>query len=363
MDKIRDVWTGDLDTLLDTLLRLTTTNDSSQEQELQQNKKDHQDEEQEQNTPQAEVKNEEEDTDKPINPTDNGQTEDSHGGNESTAQTDSTTNMEEDGDNGTQGGQDSAGDETEYEDQDYADDDSADDDSVGEINAEGFEAMDSDAEKLRQAKYVAKYFKLLLENLGSEVVFEVPGTDRLDMRAVIKRAVTKAPLWHCYKDEIKNQVLVLIDNSGSMDHSYLLMEVAYETASRMQNVQAFYMPNGQFDYTTSDKEKQQIEQAMAATQVVLYIGDFDGADLPIELAYAGKEVLWVCPEMARYEHIEDHDWVSYTQADLAKLQAGQRLWIYWVDGVKPIDQEYVQAFKDAMLRRRTKRVATFSDDI
>lgn len=343
MDKIRDVWTGDLDSLL----RLI-------QQEL--NKKDHQQDEAQE--PQAEVKNEEEDTDKPINPTDNGQTEDSHGGNESTAQTDSTTNME-DGDNGTQGdGTDEAElEEAEYEDQDYAD--SINDGSAGEINAEGFEAMDSDAEKLRQAKYVAKYFKQLLENLGSEVVFEVPGTDRLDMRAIIKRAVTKAPLWHCYKDEIKNQVVVLIDNSGSMDHSYLLMEAAYETASRIQNVQAFYMPNGQFDYKISDKEKRQIEQAMAAAQVVLYIGDFDGADLPIELAYAGKEVIWVCPEMARYEHIEDHDWVSYTQADLAKLQASQRLWIYWVDGVKPIYQEYVQAFKDAMLRRRTKRVATF----
>jgi len=341
MDKIKDVWTGDLDALL----RLSQELQQFQ-QEPQQNKQ--QDEAQEQNKPQAEVKNEEEDTDKPINPTDNGQTEDSHGGNESTAQTDSTTNME-DGDNGTQGGKDRAGDETdeseleeaEYEDQDY---------SVEEINAEGFEAMDSDAEKLRQAKYVAKYFKQLLENLGSEVVFEVPGTDQLDMRAVIKRVVTKAPLWHCYKNEIKNQVLVLIDNSGSMDHSYLLMKAAYETASRMQNVQAFYMPNGQFDYRISDKEKRQIEQAMAAAQVVLYIGDFDGANLPIELAYAGKEVLWVCPEMARYERIEDHDWVSYTQADLAKLQASQRLWIYWVDGVKPIDQEYVQAFKDAMLR-------------
>lgn len=312
-----------------------------------------QQEQQDRNLPQAEVKNQEDNADKPINPTENGQTEDSHGGNESTAQTDSTTNMEEDGDNGTQGGGGEDGDTQGYS----SPEDESGDYSGDDPNNYGYYTPEVDQEQLRQAKYVAKFFRQLLENLGSEIVFEVPGTERLDTRALVRRALTKEPLWKCYKDEIKNQVVVLIDNSGSMSHSNILMQVAFETASRMQNVKAFYMPNGQPDFLATDEEIKKLNEAINEAQVVLYIGDFDGANLPIELAYEGKKVLWVCPEMSRYENIEDHDWVYYTQKDIAKLQAAQRLFVYWVDGVKPIEKEYVEAFKAAMLRRRTKRLA------
>lgn len=337
MAKIKEIWLGDLDQLLSLLL--DTQQDAEEQQEAAAT-----------NIPQAQQHNEEDDTDKPINPTENGQTEDSHGGNESTGQTDSTTNMEKQADNGT-----------ESEDSDSAivqEPNQCMGPDADLVNNFGY-FLDEDLEAIKRAKYVAKAFRQLLENLGSETVFEVPGAQRLDTRALVRRALTKEPLWKCYKDEIKNRVVVLIDNSGSMDHSNLLMQVAFETAQKMANVQAFYMPNGQPDYMATEQEIARINRAIDEAEVVLYIGDFDGADLPISLAYKGKEVLWVCPEMGRYENIEDHDWVHYTQKDVAKLQAAQRLFIYWVDGVKTIEEEYIEAFRAAMLRRRTKRLANF----
>ncbi|MEM0370776.1 MAG: hypothetical protein QXE80_08795 [Pyrobaculum sp.] len=374
MAKIKEIWLGDLDQLLSLLL--DTQQDAEEQQEAaatnipqaqQHNEEDdtdkpisllldtQQDAEEQQeaaatNIPQAQQHNEEDDTDKPINPTENGQTEESHGGNESTGQTDSTTNMEKQADNGT-----------ESEDSDSAivqEPNQCMGPDAGLVNNFGY-FLDEDLEAIKRAKYVAKAFRQLLENLGSETVFEVPGAQRLDTRALVRRALTKEPLWKCYKDEIKNGVVVLIDNSGSMYHSNLLMQVAFETAQKMANVQAFYMPNGQPDYMATEQEIARINRAIDEAEVVLYIGDFDGADLPISLAYKGKEVLWVCPEMGRYENIEDHDWVHYTQKDVAKLQAAQRLFIYWVDGVKTIEEEYIEAFRAAMLRRRTKRLANF----
>ena len=44
---------------------------------------------------------------------------------------------------------------------------------------------------------------------------------------------------------------------------------------------------------------------------VLYVGDYDGANTPIELSWKTK-VFWLCPE-SRYRRFRSHDWVSYDE--------------------------------------------------
>jgi hypothetical protein len=46
---------------------------------------------------------------------------------------------------------------------------------------------------------------------------------------------------------------------------------------------------------------------------VIYVGDFDGADTPVELSWY-NDVIWVCPE-ERYVSFREHDWVHYDESD------------------------------------------------
>jgi hypothetical protein len=44
---------------------------------------------------------------------------------------------------------------------------------------------------------------------------------------------------------------------------------------------------------------------------IIYVGDFDGANTPIELSWM-NDVIWIAPE-ARYRRFRSHNWVRYDE--------------------------------------------------
>ena len=44
---------------------------------------------------------------------------------------------------------------------------------------------------------------------------------------------------------------------------------------------------------------------------IIYVGDFDGANTPIELSWR-NEVIWIAPE-SRYKRFLSHSWVKYDE--------------------------------------------------
>jgi hypothetical protein len=113
------------------------------------------------------------------------------------------------------------------------------------------------------------------------------------------------------------------------------------------DVEIFIAPNGFIEEqitrrkrTVADHEK--VMKSMKGRKII-YVGDFDGADTPVELS-RNNDVIWVCPE-SRYRRFASHDWVSYSESDfngvfirafdLAEMFRGfrmaTRLYRLWID--------------------------------
>jgi hypothetical protein len=88
----------------------------------------------------------------------------------------------------------------------------------------------------------------------------------------------------------------------------------------------------------------------ASGRKVIYVGDFDGANTPIELSWR-NEVIWIAPE-SRYRRFLSHSWVKYDEAkhkgafiraftigdimkSLKKVLGGAR----WIDMCKKCEDE------------------------
>ncbi|MMZ68104.1 hypothetical protein D1872_307540 [compost metagenome] len=50
-----------------------------------------------------------------------------------------------------------------------------------------------------------------------------------------------------------------------------------------------------------------------AGRKIIYVGDYDGADTPIELSKV-SEVVWIAPE-TRYRYAINHDWVEHDDSE------------------------------------------------
>ena len=119
--------------------------------------------------------------------------------------------------------------------------------------------------------------------------------------------------------KVRETIVVLLDNSGSMDW---VREHVLETARALiqrHDAEIYFTPNGYVETQLTKQGNEQVKHENVINKIVtqqlkvLYLGDYDGANTPIELSWKTK-VFWLCPE-SRYRRFRSHDWVSYDESD------------------------------------------------
>jgi len=115
----------------------------------------------------------------------------------------------------------------------------------------------------------------------------------------------------------RERVVIILDNSGSMrwwaDNVQLLAEIAH----RRGDIEIYIAPNGRIEHKIEKGRPVQVDHGEVVKElkgrVVIYVGDYDGANTPIELSWSNF-VVWFAPE-SRYRRFRSHDWVAYDEKD------------------------------------------------
>ena len=167
-------------------------------------------------------------------------------------------------------------------------------------------------------------FYRLVEYLSDEEKHPtlLPGpTLVLNVKKLMMRQYERKPLNAYYYFRTRSQVVLILDNSGSMDWLMDELDTFFKAALKRKDVIIYVAPNGYIQQYYNDKTKHfelighedAIHRIVQSSLPVVYIGDFDGANTPIGLSWTNR-VYWVCPE-TRYKYFKHHGWVRYNEDD------------------------------------------------
>ncbi|GIV25779.1 MAG: hypothetical protein KatS3mg026_1471 [Bacteroidia bacterium] len=140
----------------------------------------------------------------------------------------------------------------------------------------------------------------------------IPGDLCYHPEALAVRKIDKRPLSRCRYDRARDTLLFVLDTSDSCrEYSAFLQKVAY-AALRLGSVELWEAPNGRIvGYWTWDRHSQapafyeQNHQHWPwRGRVLVFLGDYDGADLLIE-ASRHNQVWWLCNE-ERHKELAEH---------------------------------------------------------
>ena len=192
-----------------------------------------------------------------------------------------------------------------------ASEDDGDEGGIGEYNTK--QVVDLSLQKM--SLFLATEFYRLLELLMEEKtkVFDSRGMEEYNVRKLILRPYEKKPLSHYMQARVKESMVVLLDNSGSMDWWAEQLQLLATLALSRGDVEIYAAPNGNVQTKLTNRGYEPVDHEEIVRKLrgrrVIYVGDFDGANTPVELSWR-NEVVWVCPEM-RYRRFKSHDWVHY----------------------------------------------------
>jgi len=138
----------------------------------------------------------------------------------------------------------------------------------------------------------------------------------LNVKKLMMRQYERKPLNAYYYYRTRSQVILILDNSGSMKWLMDELSTFFEAAVKRKDVQIYIAPNGYIEEYYNDKTKisepidheDAIQQIIRSGLPVIYVGDFDGANTPIELSWTNR-VYWICTE-TRYKYFTHYHWVG-----------------------------------------------------
>ncbi|MCS7136927.1 MAG: hypothetical protein NZ941_00985, partial [Candidatus Caldarchaeum sp.] len=163
-----------------------------------------------------------------------------------------------------------------------------------------------------------RFYRFIEKIAEVETKLEDPrGYEHYSMQKLLMRSFTRKTLKECKVSRIKESVLLILDNSGSMDWWSENVSAIAAVAMRRRDVMIYIAPNGEVQERLTSRGRERVKvnhsQFMQKTRqkVVVYVGDFDGANTPILLARQNR-VYWFCPE-TRYKRFRSHGWVSYSE--------------------------------------------------
>ena len=198
---------------------------------------------------------------------------------------------------------------------DYYEDEEDQEDTTQYNTQQAFEI--NEKHSIKRQLYLAFY--RLVEYLSDEEKQPtlLPGpTLVLNVKKLMMRQYERKPLNAYYYFRTRSQVFLILDNSGSMTWLIDELDTFFKAALKRKDVIIYVAPNGHIEEYYNDKTKRfelidhedAIQQIIKSSLPVVYIGDFDGANTPIELSWTNR-VYWICPE-TRYKYFSHHDWVG-----------------------------------------------------
>jgi hypothetical protein len=114
---------------------------------------------------------------------------------------------------------------------------------------------------------------------------------------------------------VREAVVLVLDNSGSMAIWADMLRAMAELAAKRRDVEVYLAPNGYVEEQIAPVRRKvshdDFMKKMAGRKII-YVGDFDGANTPIELSWR-NEVIWIAPE-GRYKLFLSHSWVKYDES-------------------------------------------------
>jgi|GEM_PF-2471331 len=168
------------------------------------------------------------------------------------------------------------------------------------------------------AKYYQTEFYRFLEMFAEEKMkmFDNKQPEEYNIKKLMLRKYERKSLNYYKGNKIKDTVILILDNSGSMEWWSRNLGILSLIALQRNDIQIYIAPNGEiqhiitkhYDYIPVDHI--QVFKSLVNKKII-YIGDYDGADIPIELSWH-NDVIWICPE-TRYRKFLSHNWVNYSE--------------------------------------------------
>lgn len=186
-----------------------------------------------------------------------------------------------------------------------------------------FQAFNVDEKRETEERLYLELYKLI-EYLSDEEkqLTPQPGlTTTLNVKRLMVRQYERKPVNVYYEYRSRSQIILILDNSGSMEWLINELNTFFMVALKRRDVQIFIAPNGNienyYDYRTKRFEpiihETAVEYIKRSGLPVIYISDFDGANLAVELSQSNR-VYWVCTE-TRFKYFKSHSWVDYKEDD------------------------------------------------
>ena len=166
------------------------------------------------------------------------------------------------------------------------------------------------------SKYYQTEFYRFIELISEEKTrtFDPMGSDEYNAKKLMFRPYEKKPLSSYKMSRVRESVVILLDNSGSMRWWSDNLQILADLAMQRNDVEVYLAPNGYIEemlYPKHQLVNHNEVMKRLRNRKIIYVGDFDGADTPIILSWY-NDVIWVCPE-ERYLNFLDHDWVHYSE--------------------------------------------------
>jgi len=181
-------------------------------------------------------------------------------------------------------------------------------------------------------------FYNMVNVLADITVVEVPGTDVFSIRRHLKKTIEPRPAmpYESYVQQIKNDIYLFLDNSGSMIDYMAMVNAMASLAMKRKDVYVYTSPNG----AIPDEiwENPQRINGMP----VLYFGDFDGGNTPVWLSMQGAIVIWFCNE-ERYTDTIQHNWCSFS---LHEIIYDKRVTVYWTATINELYKAMLDVVKN-----------------
>ncbi len=133
-------------------------------------------------------------------------------------------------------------------------------------------------------------------------------------KMVLRRYEGKPPMR--YKaPRVREAVVLVLDNSSSMEEWADMLRTMAELAAKRRDVEVYLAPNGYVEEQIAPVRRKvnhdEFMKKMSGRKII-YVGDFDGANTPVELSWR-NEVIWIAPEN-RYRRFLSHSWVKYDES-------------------------------------------------
>jgi len=202
------------------------------------------------------------------------------------------TEPEDESTNGAKSQQDS---QQEFENPDESDESEEDQAQSHAYNTQ--QAFDIAPNNELNIRYYQTEFYRFLEMIAEEKtkLYDPASAEEFNVKKLMFRPYERKPLNHYKMSRVRDTVVLILDNSGSMSWWSENLETLAELAMQRNDIEVYIAPNGYIEEMLWPRQ-QRVSHSGVMKKLrgrrVIYVGDFDGADTPVN--YHGITMLYGC---------------------------------------------------------------------